>query len=36
MSRKKVSLDRIRDFFLEIQPTEVSLRWRSLADCPCS
>jgi hypothetical protein len=23
-------------FFLEIQPTEVSLLWRSLADCPCS
>ena len=22
--------------FLEIQPTEVSLLWRSLADCPCS
>ena len=31
MSRKKFGLDRRRDFFLEIQPTEVSLLWRSLA-----
>jgi hypothetical protein len=28
MSRKKLRLDRRRDFFLEIQPTEVSLLWR--------
>ena len=25
-----------RDLFLEIQPAEVALLWRSLADCPCS
>jgi hypothetical protein len=31
MSRKKLRLDRIRDFFLEIQPTVVSLPWGSLA-----
>jgi hypothetical protein len=33
---KKFFLDRIRDFFLEIQPTIGSLLWRSLACCPFS
>jgi hypothetical protein len=33
---KKFFLDRIRDFFLEIQPTVGSLLWRSLACCPFS
>jgi hypothetical protein len=28
MSRKKFFLDRIRDFFFEIQSTVVSLPWR--------